>query len=310
VLETRTALVTGGTDGIGKATALALARAGHRVLIVGRDEVKGGRAAREIRASAASERVEFLAADLSLVAGAERLAADVASRCDRLHVLFHSAGGVSSRRVLTRDGIESNLALNYVTRFALTLRLLPLLVAGGRPGRAARVLTAGGAVRVGRMHWDDVSLAANFNIFRAITQVQHTNDVWVIELGRRLATSGEPVTTACVKYGAIRTGTRRSFPLWVRMLLSVVVDPLVGRSAEEAGAAAAKVALDPALEGVTGALFELVTKLRRIEPDARVLDPEEGRRLWELSERLAPMDAPERHAGAKTELRSLNALQL
>jgi NAD(P)-dependent dehydrogenase (short-subunit alcohol dehydrogenase family) len=296
VLETRTALVTGGTDGIGKAAALALARAGHRVLIVGRDQTKGGRAAREIRASAASEHVEFLAADLSLVAGAEQLAAEVAERCNRLHVLFHSAGGVSFRRRLTRDGIESNLALNYVTRFALTLRLLPLLVAAGRPGRAARVLTAGGAVRTGRMHWDDVSLAANFNIVRSIMQVQHANDVWVIELGRRLTAKGEPVTSACVKFGAIQTGTRRTFPLWARWLLSVVVDPFVGRSAEEAGDAAAKVALDPALEGVSGALFELVTKLRRVEPDARVLDLEEGRRLWELSERLARLDAPERVA--------------
>jgi NAD(P)-dependent dehydrogenase (short-subunit alcohol dehydrogenase family) len=293
VPEARTALVTGGTDGIGKVAALALARAGHRVIIVGRDEAKGARAAREIRAISANERIEFIPADLSLMAGAERLGAEVERRCDALHVLFNSSGAVSFQRRLTSDGIEANFAVNYVARFLLTRRLLPLLIAGGRPGRTARVLTASGAGQIGRVHFADVSLAANFNVVRSVTQVQHANDVWMIELGRRMAATGAPVTTASMKYGAIQTNTRRTFPLWARWLVGGVLDPLVGRSAEEAGEAAAKVALDPALEGLTGLLFELVTKLRRVEPNARALDPDEGRRVWELSEELARTDALE-----------------
>jgi NAD(P)-dependent dehydrogenase (short-subunit alcohol dehydrogenase family) len=296
VPEARTALVTGGTDGIGKAAALALARAGHRVIIVGRDEAKGARAAREIRAGSSNESVEFMAADLSLMAGAERLGADVARRVDALHVLFNCSGSVSFQRRLTSEGLESNFAVDYLARFALTQRLLPLLIAGGRPGRTARVLTAGGAGQVGRVYFDDVSLATNYNVVRSVTQIQHASDVWMIELGRRMAANGEHVTTACMKYGAIQTNTRHTFPLWARLLVGGVLDPFVGRSAEEAGVAAAKVALDPALEGLTGLLFELVTKLRRVEPNARTLDPDEGRRVWELSEELARTGAPERVA--------------
>jgi NAD(P)-dependent dehydrogenase (short-subunit alcohol dehydrogenase family) len=180
--------------------------------------------------------------------------------------------------------VEWNFALNYLSRFVLTRGLLPLLRAAGRPGRAARIMTAGGAVRNGRIDYHDVTFESGFSFFRSVSQVAHANDVWAVELARRLDPS---VTIACLKFGAIRTGTRRSFPRWLRWTLAALVDPLIGRSAAEAGAAAARVATDPALESKTGTLFELVTKLRPIEPGPRVRDPEEGRRLWELSERLA-----------------------
>ena len=136
----RTAIVTGGTDGIGKEVARGLARRGVRVLVVGRDPDKGARAERELRDSTGNPVVEFLPADLSLVREANRLADEVAGRCVALHYLVHSAGIVRGRRELTAEGVESNFAVNYLGRFALTGRLLPLLESSGRPGGAARVV--------------------------------------------------------------------------------------------------------------------------------------------------------------------------
>src|SRR5437870_4424906 len=112
----RAALVTGGTDGIGKEVARGLAVAGVRVFIVGRDPEKGRRAAEELRGAGANADVQFLRADLSLMGEANRLAEEVARRAGALHYLVHSAGMVRGRRVLTEEGLESNFAVNYLSR--------------------------------------------------------------------------------------------------------------------------------------------------------------------------------------------------
>ena len=178
----RLALVTGGTDGIGKEVSRGLARRGVRILIVGRDRDKGTRAEREQRESAGNPAVEFVHADLSIVREANRLADEVACRSPVLHYLVHSAGVVRGRRELTDDGVESNFAINYLSRFALTSRLLPLLETSSRPEEGVRVLMIGGAARGGKIHYDDVNLTSNFTTLRAVWQVQQTNDVFTVEL--------------------------------------------------------------------------------------------------------------------------------
>jgi NAD(P)-dependent dehydrogenase (short-subunit alcohol dehydrogenase family) len=102
--KSRTALVTGGTDGIGKKIARGLAQRGARLIIVGRDPDKGVQAEQEIRASTNNADVEFVGADLSLVQEARRLGDQVAKRWSELHYLVHSAGVVRGRYVVTREG--------------------------------------------------------------------------------------------------------------------------------------------------------------------------------------------------------------
>jgi len=91
--------------------------------------------------------VDFIEADLSLMAESRRLAEQIHGRWPTLHYLVHSAGILRGRRELTAEGIESNFATNYLSRFALTGRLLPLLSAAGRVGEAARIVVVSGAAR-------------------------------------------------------------------------------------------------------------------------------------------------------------------
>jgi len=140
VLKGKTALVTGGTSGVGKAIARGLAQRGANVIIVGRDSEKGIRAEREMRTASGNRAVEFLQADLSLVREARRLGEEVANGWRALHYLAHSAGIVRGRHVLTAEGFESNFATNYLSRFALTTELLPSIQSGGRPGKSARIV--------------------------------------------------------------------------------------------------------------------------------------------------------------------------
>jgi NAD(P)-dependent dehydrogenase (short-subunit alcohol dehydrogenase family) len=284
----KTALVTGGTDGIGKEVARGLARAGHRLIVVGRDPEKGLRAEREIRETTSNAEVRFLQADLSLVREANRIADEVAARWPVLNYLVHSAGVVRGRHELTSDGIESNFAINYLSRFALTVRLIPLLSAAGRPGESARIVIIGGAARSGIIHFDDVNLTANFATLRAVSQFCRANDVFTIELARRLRAAHEDahVTITCLKIGVVKTNIRREFPLWMKWLVPLLFDPLLAQTAPQAAESALRLLLAEEFEGLTGALFSKIIKFKRASSATSTHDPQEGNRLWELSELL------------------------
>jgi NAD(P)-dependent dehydrogenase (short-subunit alcohol dehydrogenase family) len=287
----RAAVVTGGTDGIGKEIARGLASRGTRVIIVGRDPAKGLRAAREIADSTGNPDIDFVAADLSLMREAGRLAMAVAARFPALHYLVHCAGIVAGRREVTAEGIESNFAVNYLSRFALTLPLLPLLEAGGRPGRAARIMIAGGAAQRGTIYFDDVNLTSNFSTLRAVAQFCRANDIFTIELARRLAIDSKVprVTVSCLKIGVVKTNIRRTFPRWMKILVPLVIDPMLAQTPSEVAAAALDLLLHESLEGVTGALFLKIRKLRFLTPSRNVLDAAAAERLWKLSENLCGM---------------------
>jgi NAD(P)-dependent dehydrogenase (short-subunit alcohol dehydrogenase family) len=282
------AVVTGGTDGVGLAIALGLARAGCGVVVVGRDADRGERAVRTIRERAGADDVRYLQADVGEMREVDRLADDIASLGRPPRFLVHCAGVVRGRRVLTREGYESMFAINYLSRFALTRRLLPLLERGGSPGRAARILLIGGAAQGGSIRFDDVNMTRGFNTIGAVAQYARTNDVFTLELARRLAgtPAGAGVGIACLKLGPVRTNIRRGFPLWMKIVVGQVLGPLLQKTPEEAAAPALRLLLDDEYEGRSGELYQQIRHFRSCAPSAANADPRTGQRLWELSERL------------------------
>lgn len=287
--RSKNALVTGGTDGIGKEVARGLARSGHRVAIVGRDAEKGARVVDEIRQTTGNPNVEFFPADLTLMREANRLGNDVASRWTGLNYLVHSAGVVRGRHELTDEGIECNFAVNYVTRFALTQRLVPLMKTASHPGNAARIVIISGAAQNGTIHFDDVNLTSKFGVLKMLGQSCQANDVFTVEQARRLAANDKHrVTITCLKMGVVKTNIRNGpdFPRWMKMLMSLL-DPLLAQTSEEAAESAMKLLLDAEYEGLTGALFVKNKKFKQIVPGTSVTEQQIGKRLWELSERLS-----------------------
>jgi NAD(P)-dependent dehydrogenase (short-subunit alcohol dehydrogenase family) len=307
-IRRKNALVTGGTDGIGKEVARGLARVGHRVVVIGRDLAKGRRAESELRESTKNSAIQFLQADLSLMSEAKRVADEVASRWPGLSYLVHSAGLVRGRRVLTAEGVESNFAINYLSRFVLTQRLLPLMEVAGQPRETARIVIIGGAAQSGTIHFDDVNFTSNFGTIRMLGQVCQSNDVFTIELARRLATPGGPprVTIACLKIGVVRTNTRYrpDFPWWMKVL-APMMDPFLAQTPQQAAASALKVLLAEDFEGVTGALFLQIRKFKQVIPGASVTQPATGTRLWELSEQLSRLSP----AGSENHLPLMHTIE-
>lgn len=286
--QIKNAVVTGGTDGIGKEIARGLANAGCRVLLVGRDTRKGGRAARELQGAKHQADVRFVAADLSLVSEADRLAEEIAFHFPTVHCLVHCAGVVRGWRELTPEGVELNFAVNFLGRFALTQKLLPSLKAAAQPGSTARMVIVGGAATNGKIQFQDVNLTRNFGMLRVVSQFCRANDLFTEELARRLAeeSTDRRVTVNCLKIGVVKTNIRRDFPAWMKWLVPLVFDPLLGQTPQEAADPALRLLLSKGFEGVTGMRFLKIRKFRSLPPGTNARDRQEAGRLWELAERL------------------------
>src|SRR5262249_42557142 len=140
-MQGQVCLVTGATFGIGRATALGLARRGARVVIVGRDAGRTEASATWLRRASGNEQVEPGLADLFGQADGRRLAQAFMAPHRRLDVLVNNAGGFFSERATTVDGFERTWALNHLAYFRLTLELLPLLQASA-PARIVNVASA------------------------------------------------------------------------------------------------------------------------------------------------------------------------
>src|ERR1039458_7960253 len=149
----RTVLVTGGSGGIGKATALRLATMGAHVAITGRDVGRTESATAEIRAAAAGGQVEVFVADLSSQSEVRRLAGEVLDKLPRVDVLVNNAGGYWATRHISADGLERTFALNHLAPFLLTNLLLDRL----KESAPARVITVSSNVQaMGQVDFDDL----------------------------------------------------------------------------------------------------------------------------------------------------------
>lgn len=280
------ALVTGGTDGIGKAIAKGLVAQGATVIIVGRDESKGEATAMELRRMGRRDSVEFVQTDLSSMRNVLKLADTISSRWPSLDYLVLCAGIVKGRFSVTEEGIETNFAVNYLARFTLTQALLPNLMAAGS-GPDAKILIIGGAVQNGKIHFENVNLAHRFNTLRVVSQFCQANDLFVMELARRIgaAASSRNVAVNELKVGVVRTAIRRQFPLWMKVVVPFL-DPFLAISPEEIARSAVRILLGSEFAQTSGSLYRQIRSFKKLGASARASSSGEQGRLWDLSERL------------------------
>lgn len=175
----RTALVTGSTDGIGKATALALAKAGFRVVVHGRNRPKVEAAVAELTAAVPGADLVGVSFDLGSFATVRRGAKELAEKLDRLDVLVCNAGIFANERVVVADGLEATLAVNHVGHVLLTELVKPLLLAAA----PARVIVFSSVAHTrGRIHLDDLSLGSAYTGYAAYAQSKLANVMHALDL--------------------------------------------------------------------------------------------------------------------------------
>lgn len=203
--QSRVAVVTGASSGIGKEVAKALAAQGWRVIGTGRNAQRMAAAEAEIRAVSATGEVEMIAADLSLMASAEAAARRIAGLTDRVHVLVNNAGGMTSEKVITAEGLEANFAGNHLGPFLLTQRLLPLMraAAAGSPPGSVRILnTASDASEmIPSINLDDLQNLERFSPGLAYCTGKLANVLFARGLASRL--EGDGIVAHAVHPGAV-----------------------------------------------------------------------------------------------------------
>ena len=277
----RVALVTGGTDGIGRAVALELARAGDRVLFVGRDPRRGAAVLAELNRRTPSAHHVFLRADLSLLSETARVCREVKDLTSELDALVLCAGILSTIPEWTAEGLERSFVLNYLTRFLTARELLPLL--GESP--AGRVVLVSNAGRYpDTLDFEDLQHRRGKPGLAVSGRTQFANDLLAVELAQRLQATR--IEVSCVFPGVTRSScftNARGLP-WLLRVLAPLAIKLLGQS--PAKAAATPVALARAVDGrgMSGGFFG--PGLRSITVPPRALDIERRKALWKASEAL------------------------
>ena len=262
-----TVLVTGSTDGLGRALALELAAGGATVLLHGRDSAKGEATLRDIREATGSDRLAFYLADFSSLSEVRRLAEQVLAEHDRLDVLVNNAGigrGDGSREV-SEDGYELRLAVMYLAPFLLTQLLEPLL-GESAPARIVNVASAGQAP----IDFDDLMLERDYNGIQAYCQSKLALVMLTLDQADALRDSG--VTANCLHPGTFMP---------TKMVLEAGVRPV--DSLESGVEATMRLVSAPELADVTGMYFERTREALALE---QAYDREARRRLNDIATKL------------------------
>ena len=276
MMEGRTVLITGATNGIGLEAAAVLAGMGARVLIVGRDGGRIEKARAHVKASSGAS-VASYQCDFASLKSVHTLADDVLRDVPALHVLINNAGAVFAKRTLTVDGLEATFAVNHLAPFLLTQRLLPRLTASA----PARIVTvASGAHYQGTIDFDDLGFERGYQIMNAYRRSKLANVLFASELARRLAGSG--VTSNSLTPGRVATNIWSGSPWWVRPLLTLWVKRTFMPVADGAAPVVA-LASRADLGEISGRYFN---RFDAVEPSAAAQSPELAARLWRASEEI------------------------
>jgi NAD(P)-dependent dehydrogenase (short-subunit alcohol dehydrogenase family) len=245
----KTVLITGGTGGIGRASALALAAMGARVGITGRDRARAEEAATAIARASGGPAVDVFVADMSSQAEVRRLAAEVLATYPRLDVLLNNVGGFWAHRHVTADGLERTFALNHLAPFLLTNLLLERLQASA----PARVVTVSSrAQSMGTIDFDDLMSERKYSGQDAYNDSKLANVMFTYELARRLEGTG--VTATTLHPGVTNTAfgaedTARGFGPLIALMRPFMKSP------ERGAATSVYLASSPDVEGVSGRFF-------------------------------------------------------
>jgi NAD(P)-dependent dehydrogenase (short-subunit alcohol dehydrogenase family) len=274
-MEGKVVLITGGTSGIGKATATALAAMGADVVVTGRNRERGEVALAEIRRQSGSEKVTLLLADLAVQAEVRGLAQSFLERRDRLDVLVNNAGLIQSRRTETPDGIELTLAVNHLAPFLLTNLLLDLL----EKSAPSRIITVSSEARRGaEIDFDDLNSERRYRAFRVYGMTKKANILFTYELAQRLRGTG--VVANCVHPGGVNTrfgDNNRS----LGTLIFRALKPFM-RTPERGAETIVYLASSPEAAQMSGRYLTDGEEVSPAQPREEVAQ----KRLWEVSEHL------------------------
>jgi NAD(P)-dependent dehydrogenase (short-subunit alcohol dehydrogenase family) len=267
----QTILITGATDGIGKLAAIELARQNKdaTILIHGRDKAKLDKVIDEIKQKTGNQNIEGYVADLSSLNETRKLAKDILSNHEKIHILINNAGAGFAAPRYGKDGLETRFNVNYLAPFLLTNLLLPV-IKNAAPARIVNISSAGQS----SIHFDDIMMEKKFDGVAAYTQSKLALIMFTIDLAEQLRDDNITVNT-------LHPGTY----LDTNMVHDAGIRPM--GTAQSGAEAEVYLATSPELKNVTGKYFNVTHEAKA---HAQAYDAEARKKLREISLRLTGLD--------------------
>jgi NAD(P)-dependent dehydrogenase (short-subunit alcohol dehydrogenase family) len=273
-LTSRVCLITGASSGIGKATALEVAKQGATVAMVCRNRERGEAARVDVAHQSGNAAIDLYIADLASQAAIRQLADVIKAKYPQLHILINNAGLNLSQRTLTVDGIETTFAVNHLAPFLLSQLLFDALKAAA-PARIINI-TSG---LMQPIAFDDLRRDKRYRALEVYAQSKMANVLFTYTLAQRIEGSG--VTVNCMTPGLVRTELGRDLRGWFRLFL-LVMRPFM-QTPEQAAEALLYLASSADLDGVNGKCF---AGKKQTPPSSAAYDGAAAEQLWQISEQL------------------------
>ena len=270
-MEGKICIITGANSGIGKATAIALAKMGATIVMVCREKVTGENAQKEIIELSGNKDVDLFLCDLSSQKEIRDLASNFKNKYQTLHILINNAGVMMKKGPISTDGFEMNFAVNHLAPFLLTNLLLDMLKKSA-PSRIVNV--SSGAHKMAKLDFDDLqSENTKPRFMRIYGNSKLALMLFSYELSRKL--EGTNVTVNTVHPGVVATNLGRHQSKFNQKFSKVVF-----KKPEKGAETSIYLASSPEVEGITGKYF--VNKESRKSSDASY-NEDDAKRLWEIS---------------------------
>lgn len=277
-LQGKVILITGATEGLGKAAALNFAKRGASVTVIGRNRQKTTQVVAELKSQSGNQQVQHIICDLLSLQDVKRAAEEFRSHNDRLDILANNAGAMFNKSTLTVDGYEVTFALNHLAHFLLTTSLADLL--RSTPGSRV-VSTSSGMQASGNLDLATVATDVTASRGRTYGTAKLSNILFTKELQRRL---GPSVAVNCFHPGIVRTkfgAFGQDFGFLFNLVFKLSLP--FSKSPEEGADTLVWLATAPVAAGLRG---EYLTNRRVIKPQKQALDDKLAAGLWTVSEKL------------------------
>jgi len=272
----RTCLITGATDGIGKETAIELAKKGCNLILIGRSKEKGEKVVELIRKVAESHvDIDYFTADLMLMKEVSRVADEVSRKYPRIDILLNNVGALFAFRGVTEEGLERTFALNHLGYFLMTKKLLPLV----EKSDYKRIINVSSSAHYGiDFEFDNINGEKKYTGFDTYKKSKLANVMFTYELAKRIEGTG--ITANCLHPGFVSTnfGKNNSF-LW-RNFIRVAMW-LTAISVKDGAKTSIHLACSDEVKDITGKFF---ANSQVKKGSSKAKNNQNNVKLWELSE--------------------------
>jgi NAD(P)-dependent dehydrogenase (short-subunit alcohol dehydrogenase family) len=271
----RTCLITGATDGIGKETAIGMAKNGYNLILIGRNEEKGKKVTEEIKKLAESIDIDFFKADLMLMKEVSRVADEVCQKYDRIDVLINNVGAYFAFRDVTEEGFERTFALNHLGYFLMTKKLLPLV----EKSDYKRIVNVSSSAHYGiSFEFDNLNGEKKYRGFRTYQKSKLANVMFTYELAKKVKERG--ITANCLHPGFVASKFGNNNNLLWRGILGFA-KALMAINVKKGAKTSIHLACSDDVKDITGRFF---SNCEVKKGSGKAKNEEHNQKLWEISE--------------------------